>query len=213
MAKLETRACIFDMDDLLVRSGPLWRVAETHLLERIGAAWSPELSLKYKGMNALDVARVIHEEFSPAMPLVECQRIMRSRLIEAFASGADEMPGASKLMRHLRGRYPLAVASGSPMEAIRGALSHIGILDCFDRVISSESVARGKPHPDVFLEAARQLGHRPGDCVVFEDSLVGVQAAKAGGMRCFSVPSCYPDQIAKLADGVFGRLDEIIALL
>jgi HAD superfamily hydrolase (TIGR01509 family) len=198
------------MDDLLVRSGALWKVAEVHLLERLGSRWTQELSLKYRGMNALDVARVIHGELSPSLSLAECQRIMRSRLIQAFKSGVEAMPGAAALVRHVRGRYPLAVASGSPLEAIRGALGHISILDCFDRVITSESVGRGKPHPDVFLEAARQLDCPPAYCLVLEDSLIGVQAAAAAGMQCFAVPSCYPQEIAKLATRVFARLDEII---
>lgn len=210
---MDIRACIFDMDDLLVRSGPLWRSAEVHLLERIGARWSAELSLKYKGMNTLDVARVIHEEFSPALSLRECQTVLRTHLIQAFANGADEMPGASTLVRHLHGRYPLAVASGSPVEAIRTALSHLGITECFDRIITSESVPRGKPHPDVFLEAAHQLNQAPAHCLVFEDSLIGVQAAKAAGMHCFAIPSCYPAQIAALATSVFDDLAQITLVL
>jgi HAD superfamily hydrolase (TIGR01509 family) len=210
---MEIRACIFDMDDLLVRSGPLWRAAEVHLLNHLGAQLSESLALKYKGMNALDVARVIHAELAPKLPISECQQILRQRLIEEFAGNIEPMPGASQLVNHLCGRYPLAVASGSPLQAIQAALSKIGIVQCFDRIISSEAVPRGKPHPDVFLEAAAQLGHRPEHCVVFEDSLVGVQAAHAAGMYCYAIPSCHPKEIAALATSVFDDLGQITAVL
>ena len=210
---MDIRACIFDMDDLLVRSTPLWRAAEMHLLQRLGATWSDALALKYKGMNALDVARVIHAQLAPTLSLSQCQSILRQRLIEEFKGNFEPCSGALTLVRHLHQRYPLALASGSPLEAIQMALSRIGLLQCFGCIVSSESVPRGKPHPDVFLEAAAQLGHRPEHCIVFEDSLIGVQAARSAGMHCYAIPSCHPKEIAVLATSVFDDLGQITAVL
>lgn len=206
------RACIFDMDDLLVRSGPLWRIAETALLERLGHDWSAELSQRYKGMNTLDVARTVHEALCPNLDVQTCQQVIRSRLIEEFRGGVEAMPGAVELVKRLCGRYPLALASGSPMEGIELALGAIGLSGCFDVVISSESVARGKPHPDVFLKAAELLRADPSECVVFEDSLVGVMAARAAGMQCYSVPSGAHDEIRVIAARVFSSLADICEL-
>lgn len=205
------KALIFDMDDTLVRSTPIWRAAETHLLHKLGATWTPELALTYKGMNALDVARVIHSALRPATALHECQQIMRQHLIDGFAHGAEAMPGAVELVRAARAAecFRLAVASGSPLPAIEQAMRPLGILDHFDLLLSSESVPRGKPAPDVFLEAARRLGCSPNDCTVFEDSLIGVQAACAAGMRCIAVPSCHPDEIRRLAHRVCTSLGEV----
>lgn len=203
------RACIFDMDDLLVRSGPLWRIAETALLQRLGHDWSAELSQRYKGMNTLDVARTVHEALCPDLDVTSCQQVIRSRLIDEFKRGVEPMPGAVALVKRLCGHYPLALASGSPPEGIQLALGAAGIADCFNVIISSESVARGKPHPDVFLKAAELLGAKPAECVVFEDSLVGVMAAKAAGMYCFAVPSGAHDEIRAIATRVFPSLAEV----
>lgn len=203
------RALIFDMDDLLVASASAWKAAEQELLGAIGQAWSPELALRYKGMNAPDVARVIHETFRPARPLADCQRLMRAALIRHAGANTQPMPGAVELVRRVTPQAPAAVASGSPLEVVEAAMQRLGVRDCFAVMISSESVRRGKPHPDVFLAAASALQTPPAECLVFEDSLIGVQAARAAGMRCFAVPSGNREPIRLLADRVFRSLADI----
>lgn len=210
MSRLSVAGYIFDMDDLLIRSADIWRKAEQTLLAAIGHRWTPELAIQYKGMNALDVAATIHRVLRPSQSLAECQQIMRSSLLESFSSTIEAMPGSVELVKALHGRNPLAVASGSPLEAIRAALSQLGILNCFDHVITSESVARGKPHPDVFLAAARALALEPKQCLVFEDSLVGVKAAVAAGMGVVCVPSGPSEEIRKLTPYVFGSLSDVL---
>lgn len=203
------QALIFDMDDLLVRSAPIWRAAEVGLLAAIGQQWDAGIAARYKGMNAFDVARVIHETYRPALPVAECQRRMREALMAGFAGQAEPMPGAVAFVKSCTGKFPMAVASGSPLPVIEGVMQTLGIRSCFDVLVSSESVSRGKPHPDVFLAAAKALNASPSQCLVFEDSLIGVTAAKSAGMRCYSVPSGHHAEIAKLADRVFGSLADI----
>lgn len=205
------QACIFDMDDLLVRSSAIWRAAEQALLTELGQVWTAELAIQYKGMNALDVAATIHRALAPAMPLPQCQKLLRDHLLQGFAGPIEPMPGAIEIVRALYRRCPMAVASGSPLEAIRAALTQLQLLDCFDRVISSESVARGKPHPDVFLAAARALGAPPRACLVVEDSLIGVRAAIAAGMQVACVPSGSVAEIRRLTPHVFTTLTDITA--
>jgi beta-phosphoglucomutase-like phosphatase (HAD superfamily) len=201
---------IFDMDDTIARTAPIWRAAERALLDRIGATWSEELALQYKGMNALDVAATVHRLLAPSLPVAECQRVMREALLEGFRAGrATEMFGAVACVRRVARLGPAALASGSPLPGIRIVLDQLGLTDAFQLVISSESVARGKPHPDVFLAAAAALGVAPERCLVFEDSLVGVRAAQAAGMRCFAVPSSHPEEIAQTATGVFASWDVV----
>lgn len=202
---------IFDMDDLLIRSAHIWQRSERALLDTIGHAWTPELAIQYKGMNALDVAATIHRLLRPALSLSECQRILRSTLIDGFARDVEAMPGAVDLVNRLRGRVPMAVASGSPMEAIRLALALAGIADAFDQVVTSESVPRGKPHPDAFLAAAAALGVAPAGCLVFEDSLIGVTAGVAAGMTVYAVPSGSVDEIRRLATAVHKSLADVPA--
>jgi HAD superfamily hydrolase (TIGR01509 family) len=119
------------------------------------------------------------------------------------------MPGADALVRALAPLYRLAVASGSPAEAIRSVLQRAGWIPLFRETVSSESVAKGKPAPDVFLAAAARLAAAPQRCLVFEDSLHGVRAARAAGMKCFVVPSLDDPRIAPLADRVFVSLADV----
>jgi HAD superfamily hydrolase (TIGR01509 family) len=203
-------AYIFDMDDLLIRSTAIWTKAERTLLAAIGQEWTPELAIQYKGMNALDVAATIHRLCQPPMPLEQCQKLMRDSLLESFAAKIEAMAGAVELVRALHGQRPMAVASGSPLAAIRSALGQLGIIECFDQVITSESVARGKPHPDVFLAAAKALGVEPEKCLVFEDSLIGVKAAVAAGMSVACVPSGPAEEIHRLTPHVFDTLAAVL---
>ena len=207
---------IFDMDDTLVATAGLWKRAESRLLEYCGAAWTAEFALQYKGMNALDVAAVIHRQTKPPIECSELQAMMRRFLTESFHDGPIvAMPGAVDCVRALAATRKLVVASGSPATLIDFALSVLGIRDCFAALVTSEDVPRGKPHPDVFLHAAHLLGAAPADCLVIEDSLIGVQAARAAGMRCYAIPSSRPDDIRKLADYTeadFAGLSELVGV-
>ena len=108
----QTVAFIFDMDDTIARTGPVWRAAECALLDRIGARWSEELSLQYKGMNALDVAATIHRLLAPPAELSECQRIIREALLDGFRAGrATETAGAVACVRRMARLGPAALAA------------------------------------------------------------------------------------------------------
>jgi len=205
-------ALIFDMDSTLADTSGVWRAAEERLLTGLGQAWSRELQRQYAGMNALDVAATVHRIVRPPMPVATCQRIMRDGLVEAYrAATAPEVPGASAMVTRLAGRVPMAVASGSPMEGIEIALRQIGLAGRFDLLLTSETVRRGKPHPDVFLAAAERLGVRAAGCVVFEDSQHGARAAESAGMRCIVRPSGSPDELAGLPCRVVASWDDVAA--
>ncbi len=212
---VRAQAYIFDMDDTLVASAALWKSAEQDLLEALGLRWDPELARSYKGMNALDVAATIHAHVHPKWNRQTCQQVLRNALIERFEAACIEpIPGAMELVRRLHGHGPLAVASGSPLCVIEQVTHRLGIRSLFAVLVSSESVARGKPHPDIFLAAAQQLGAAPAHCLVFEDSLVGVQAARAAGMRVLCVPSCTnANEIVPHADAVLSSWADAPAYL
>ena len=203
---------IFDMDDTLVATAALWRAAEETLLRQLATSWSAELAQHYKGMNALDVAATIHRQLKADMPLPEAQALLRNALIGGFAATKIQpMAGAVECVRRMGQIGPLAVASGSPPPAIHEALRQLDLTKEFRLVISSEAVPRGKPEPDVFLAAAVAMRARPGRCLVFEDSLIGVRAARAAGMACLAVPSGHHAEIAALATGVFDSLQQVSA--
>jgi len=93
------------------------------------------------------------------------------------------------VVRRLRGRMPIAVVTGGYQEVCRKVLAHIGLADAFDTIVASEDTERHKPEPEPFLEAARRLGARPERCVVWEDSDLGLEAARRGGMSWIDVRS------------------------
>jgi HAD superfamily hydrolase (TIGR01509 family) len=183
------RALLFDLDLTLIRSRPFWRRAEQHLLKHLGFDEAMDVHHCYNGLNARDAAIAIHHLLQPDVPVAQCVEVFREALISEFAVNSIEaMPGAMALVQRYTGRLPMAIASGSPQEAIHLAARALGIDDQLGAAISSESVAKGKPEPDVFLEAARLLGVEPAQCVVFEDSVVGAAAALAAGIPCIVAP-------------------------
>ena len=114
---------------------------------------------------------------------------MVRRLAEIYAEDLPLLPGAQEAVRRLAARWPLAVASSSNRPIIELVLREAGLDACFAVTVSSEEVARGKPAPDVYEEAARRLGVAPGDCVAVEDSTNGLRAAHAAGMGVVAVPN------------------------
>ena len=203
-------AVIFDMDETLVASGSIWKRAELKLFDLIGKPYNEEVARLYKGKSAMDVGRTIYTQYHPEnLTADECGRMLRQWLIEEFHGEVCPMPGADSLVKNLAGKIDMAVASGSPSEAISGVLDRFGWTDCFKAVVSSEEVEKGKPEPDVFLEAAHRLGCPPENVLVFEDSIHGVHAAKKAGMTCFVVPSTDNPAITGTADRSFSSLSEI----
>lgn len=203
------QAVIFDMDELLVDSRRLWKVAERELCAAAGVEWTPDLAMKYKGMNTVGVVETVLRVTGAPIPREQALALFVKTLVAEFGGEVEAMPGAVELVKKLGGKLPLAVASGSPKQAIDNAMSVLGLRDCFEALVSSDDVPKGKPCPDVFLAAAKALKMNPSRCLVFEDSFNGVRAAKSAGMHCFAVPSAQPEEIKKLADRVYGSLAEV----
>ncbi len=182
-------AYIFDLDGTLADTSAIWYAAETKLYEALKEPWREDIFRHYLGMNADDVAATIHSFLKPSLDVRTCQRILRQALVDEYEHGPiRDIPGACDLVRRVYGVAPLVVASGSPARGIRVAVERLGIGHCFELLISSEDVARGKPSPDVFLRAAKHLGVAPETCLVFEDSQAGAEAATAAGMHVIVRP-------------------------
>lgn len=204
---LQPSACLFDLDDLLIRSKPTWRAAVIELLSKHDIPAERANDLNYRGLSAQDTARLIYDRLEPVTPLDQFIEQFNEILLDEVSNrGADPLPGARQMVRWARGQGKVAVASGSPLPVIHRLLASLGFHSFVDVVVSSHHVARGKPWPDVFLEAARQLDVEPKACLVFEDSLVGVGAAAAAQMPCISVPSEKQELIAQMTPHVFETL-------
>ena len=120
------------------------------------------------------------------------------------------MPGAIELIRLLKEHgVKLAIASSAPLENIQLVLSGLGIDDCFDTIVWGREVTEGKPSPQVFLLAARKLGVQPQECVVVEDAVAGVAAAKKAGMKCVAVTNTHHEVSLREADLIVDTLEVV----
>ena len=135
-------------------------------------------------------------------------------MLVRYADGPPWLPGAIDAVRRIAAVWPLAIASSSNRELIDVVVEAGGIASLFRATVSSEEVPRGKPAPDVYLEAARRLGVDPRHCAAIEDSHNGIRSAKAAGMRCIAVPNIHfppGDEAVADADAVVGSVAELTA--
>ncbi len=133
-------------------------------------------------------------------------------MLEAYRRELPLLPGAVDVVRRLAGRFPLGLASSSNRAIFEEVLRLAGLADAFEATVSSEEVARGKPAPDVYLEAARRLGVAPERCAAVEDSHAGIRSAHAAGMRVIAIPNAsYPPdaEALALADLVVDALEDL----
>lgn len=183
------RAVIFDMDGVLVDSEPLLFEAERILLAELGAELTEEAKKPFIGMGGHEVLQALLDHFGLEADVAALGRHKG----EIYLELARTVPGFAPTVElaqavHADG-IPLAIASGSTPEGIAVCLAAIGLTEEFPVQVSVSSVARGKPAPDVFLAAAEGLGVPPANCLVVEDAIHGVQAARAAGMRVIAIPS------------------------
>jgi sugar-phosphatase len=206
-------AAIFDMDGLLIDSEPLWVRAEIEVFAAAGVTLTETDCARTKGLRTADVIAHWHAErgFVGAEP-ADVERRLVARVIELVEAEGRALAGIESALRAARaGGRRVALASSSPSGIIAAALRRLGLTGAFDVVRSAEREPLGKPHPGLFLETARELGASPLACVVLEDSLTGVIAAKAARMACIAVPFDHPRHDARfaLADAVLGSLAEV----
>ena len=161
--------------------------------------------------------RALWEDFvakhHPPQSLEELIAWKQRRLIELLRETKPIFAGAERLLLDLRGRYPLALASGSVHEVISEVLAMNDLRRFFRQVVSVQDVPRPKPFPDVFLRAAELLGIAPTQCCVIEDSAVGTHAAVAAGMTVIAITNTLPAGQLAHAHHVVNRYEEIQALL
>ncbi len=182
-------AVIFDLDGVLLDSEQRWNEAKEALVREAGGRWREEAPHVMMGMSSLEWSQYLRDELGVPMERDEINREVVRRMHESYARDLPLLPGAQDAVRALSERWPLGLASSSNREIIDRFLDLAGLDGAFRATVSSEEVARGKPAPDVYLEAARLLGARPERCVAVEDSSNGLRAAAAAGMPVIAVPN------------------------
>jgi HAD superfamily hydrolase (TIGR01509 family) len=207
-------AVVFDLDGVVVDSEQVWDDVREQLVRERGGRWTETAQADMMGMSSPEWSRYLHEELGLAEPPEELNEEVVRRMLQRYRKELPLIEGAVEAVQRLAAAFPLAVASSSNRPLIEAVLETARIAELFSVVVSSEEVARGKPAPDVYLEAARRLGVAPERCAAVEDSSNGLRSAHAAGLRVLAIPNAHyppaPDALA-LADTVLGSLAELTA--
>jgi HAD superfamily hydrolase (TIGR01509 family) len=205
-------AVVFDLDGVLVDSEHVWDEVREALARERGGRWHERAQADMMGMSSTEWSRYMHDviglEDAPEEINAEVVRRMRAR----YEQDLPLVPGAVEAVERLAAAFRLAVASSSNRPLIDAVLAASGLDRLFETTVSSEEVPRGKPAPDVYLEAARRLGVEPSQCAAVEDSGNGIRAAHAAGMRVLALPNrVYPplEDALALADVVFESIEDL----
>jgi len=207
-------AVVFDLDGVVVDTEQVWDEVREQLARERGGRWHDRAQRDMMGMSSTEWSTYMSDVIGLAEPPEEINREVVSRLATRYRRHLPAIPGASEAVARLAARWPLGLASSSNRELIYLVLELLSVKDLFAAMVSSEEVARGKPAPDVYLEAAHRLGVDPAKTAAVEDSHNGILAAKAAGMRVLAIPNSHfpPDEDAvREADAVLGSLAELTA--
>lgn len=207
MALAQPSAVVFDMDGVLIDSEPLWQRAQIEVLGTVGLRLTREACTRTTGLRIDEVVALWRREQPWAEPTtaVVAARIV-DRVIALIEAEGVLLPGALTALDFFAGQgVPLGLASSSPRRLIDAVLARFGLRARFDAVCSAEHEPEGKPHPAVYLAAARELALAPDRCWAIEDSIPGVLAAKAAGMGCIAIPA-----LAQRNDVRFGPADVVL---
>ena len=191
-------AVIFDLDGVLVDSEAVWGEIRERFTQESGGRWHEGALREMMGMSSVEWSRYMHDELEVPLPPEEINRQVVDRVAEGYRERVPLLPGAVESVRSLAKEWPLGLASSSNRPLIDLVLERAGLADSFQVTVSSEEVERGKPAPDVYLEAASRLAVAPEACAAVEDSTNGIKSAHAAGMAVIAVPNrdFPPDQDA-----------------
>jgi HAD superfamily hydrolase (TIGR01509 family) len=209
-------AVIFDLDGVLIDSESAWASVREQLTRESGGRWHEGAQEEMMGMSSSEWSRYMHSKLGVPMEPDEISAAVVEGLEAHYRRRVPLLPHAVQTVRALAERWPLAVASSANRPLIDLVLELAGMAGLFRATVSSEEVARGKPAPDVYIEAARRLDTAPERCVAVEDSTNGIRSARAAGMRVIAVPR--PDfppspDAARVADTQLGSLAELEPVL
>jgi HAD superfamily hydrolase (TIGR01509 family) len=205
-------AVVFDLDGVLLDSETAWVEVKREYTQEVGGQWEERARLDMLGMSSIEWSRYMHDELGVPVPTERISSEVADRLAQRYRERLPLLPGAIEAVRSLARDWPLGLATSSNRNVIDLVLEKAGLAGAFATTVSSEEVDRGKPAPDVYLEAARRLNVTPGACVAIEDSTNGIRSAHAAEMTVIAIPNKdfppEPDALA-LAAMVLDSLEEL----
>ena len=190
-----TRALIFDCDGTLADTMPIHYKAWVSILAPLGLPFDTRRFYELGGMPTSKIIRLLSDETGVPVADADIGGLVERKeaIFLSMLGEVEPLAGIVGIAARHRGALPMAVASGGYRAIVRQTLDAIGVLDWFGATVCAEDTARHKPEPDVFLEAARRLGGIPPEaCVVFEDTDIGLEAARRAGMRGVDVRPWVP---------------------
>jgi HAD superfamily hydrolase (TIGR01509 family) len=205
-------AVVFDLDGVIVDSEQVWDEVRERYTRESGGTYTETAPRDMMGMSAPEWSRYMAEELHVPGTPEEINAAVVERMLARYGEAPPFIPGAVDAVRAIAARWPVAIASSSNPELIEVVLRVSGLAKVIRVAVSSQEVPRGKPAPDVYLEAARRLGVDPRACAAVEDSHNGIRSAHAAGMKVVAVPNPHfpPDAEAlALADAVVPSTREL----
>jgi len=207
-------AVVFDLDGVLVDSEPVWEQVRRQVVAEHGGQWLPDAQRRLMGMSTGEWAGYLSQDLGVGLPPPAVAATVIERMQARYREGVPLMPGAAAAVRRLAARWPLGLASSSPLALIGAVLDGAGLRECFMATLSTEQVPHGKPAPDIYLAVTDLLGFAPEACAAVEDSTNGLRSAAAAGLQVIAVPHPrYPPEPDALHASrlVLTGLDELTA--
>ncbi len=202
------------MDGLLIDSEPLWETAEINVFSKLGVVLTPAMTKQTMGFRVDDVVEHWYTRYPwPNYEREHVEKDIVKNVIELIYQKSEPREGVFEILKLFKDQnIPIGLASSSYLSVIEAVLKRFTIADFFDVVYSAEDEPYGKPHPGVYITAAKKLGVAPEECIAFEDSFNGVLAAKSARMKCVAVPDKRLPKDARfcIADTIISSLTEYV---
>jgi HAD superfamily hydrolase (TIGR01509 family) len=194
------RAVVFDLDGVLIDSERLWDQARRKVAIGHHGHWRADATAAMLGMSSVEWSRYMRDILGVDLAPDQIVDLVVANLLEQYRRRLPLIPGAVEAVQRIGRRWPLALASSAGRPVIDTVLAVAGLQHAFQATVSSEEVPRGKPAPDVYLEAAQRLGQPPRGCAAVEDSANGIRSALAAGLHAVAIPNRdYPPPASVLA--------------
>ncbi len=181
------KAYLFDCDGTIADSMPLHYIAWKKALAEWNCEFDEELFYSWGGMPIAEIVSTLNQKYGLSMPV----EVLAHRRESLYLELLPELKAVPEVLEHIEaqhGRIPFAVVSGSTRDSVTASLASLHLLDRFDTLVCAGDYTKSKPDPEAFLLAAAKLGVAPKECLVFEDTDMGIQAATAAGMTSVRVP-------------------------